>query len=76
MIVGLVNALLTVLNQNSEDLAKRVYAICEKVNRNFGKLWVDGAVWINILKSPKVRLAGFKYFTKVFRDRDRALQGE
>jgi len=32
---------------------------------------VDGAVWINILKSPKVRLAGFKYFMKVFKDRDR-----
>jgi hypothetical protein len=37
-------------------------------------MWVDGAVWVNILKSPKVRLAGFKYFTKVFRDRDKAAQ--
>ena len=45
--------------------------IFDKIGKNYGKLWVDGAVWINILKSPKVRLAGFKYFTKVFRDRDR-----
>lgn len=37
-------------------------------------MWVDGAVWVNILKSPKVRLAGFKFFTKVFKDRDRAAQ--
>ena len=35
---------------------------------------MDGAVWVNILKSPKVRQAGFKYFMKVFKDRDRALQ--
>ena len=72
MIVGLMNALLTVFNENSEELAKRVYGICEKIGKNYGKMWVDGAVWVNILKSPKVRLAGFKYFTKVFRDRDRA----
>lgn len=39
-------------------------------------MWVDGAIWINILKSPKVRLAGFKYFQKVFRDRDRINQQE
>lgn len=34
---------------------------------------MDGAVWINILKSPKVRLAGFKYFTKIFKNRDKHL---
>jgi hypothetical protein len=76
MIVGLMNALLTVLNENSEELARKVYAICEKVSRNYGRIWVDGAVWVNILKSPKVRLAGFKFFTKVFRDRDKAAQQE
>jgi len=43
------------------------------LSKNYGRLWVDGAVWINILKSPKVRLAGFKYFMKVFKDRDRVL---
>ena len=35
-------------------------------------MWVDGAVWINILKSPKVRNAGYKYFMKMFKDRDKA----
>lgn len=73
MVVGLMNALLTGLNENSEDLAKRIYAICEKLSKSYGRIWVDGAVWINILKSPKVRLAGFKYFMKVFKDRDRML---
>lgn len=73
MAVGLMNALLTGLNQNSEDLARRIYGLCDKINRSYGRLWVDGAVWINILKSPKVRLAGFKYFMKVFKDRDRLL---
>lgn len=34
-------------------------------------MWVDGAVWINILKSPKTRMAGFKYFMKTFKDRDK-----
>ena len=74
MIVGLTNALLTVLNENSEDLTRRVFNIWEKISRDYGRIWVDGAVWVNILKSPKVRLAGFKYFTKLFRDRDRAAQ--
>ena len=46
------------------------------MGKSYGKIWVDGAVWVNILKSPKVRLAGFKYFTKVFRDRDRAAQAD
>ena len=46
----------------------------DKVSRSYGRLWMDGAVWVNILKSPKVRQAGFKYFMKVFKDRDRALQ--
>jgi len=36
-----------------------------------GKRWVDGAVWVNILKSPRTRLACFKYFQKVFKDRDK-----
>lgn len=76
MVVGLTNALLTVLNETYEDQAKRVYSIFESINKNFGRLWVDGAVWVNILKSPKVRMAGFKYFQKVFRDRDRAAQSE
>jgi hypothetical protein len=35
-------------------------------------MWIDGAVWINILKSPKVRGAGYKYFMKSFKDRDDA----
>jgi hypothetical protein len=34
-------------------------------------MWIDGAVWINILKSPKVRIAGFKYFFKTFKERDK-----
>ena len=37
---------------------------------------MDGAVWVNILKSPKVRLAGFKFFTKSFRDRDKEKEKE
>lgn len=39
-------------------------------------MWVDGAVWINILKSPKVRIPGFKYFMKTFKDRDKAKKPE
>lgn len=71
MIVGLTNALLTGLNENSEEFTKKIYSFFDKFTKNYGRIWVDGAVWINILKSPKVRLAGFKYFMKVFKDRDR-----
>jgi hypothetical protein len=74
MIVGLTNALLTGLNDNSEEFARKIYGFFDKFSKNYGKIWVDGAVWINILKSPKVRLAGFKYFMKVFKDRDRVAQ--
>jgi hypothetical protein len=45
--------------------------IFDKVNNFLGKRWVDGAVWVNILKSPKSRIACFKYFQKVFKDRDK-----
>ena len=74
MIVGLTNALLTGLNDGSEEFARKIYGFFDKFSKNYGKIWVDGAVWINILKSPKVRLAGFKYFMKVFKDRDRVAQ--
>lgn len=73
MIVGLTAALLTGLNENSDEFTKKIYAFFDKFAKNYGKIWIDGAVWINILKSPKVRLAGFKYFMKVFKDRDRVL---
>jgi hypothetical protein len=65
------NALLTGLNENNEELAKRIYSLCDKVAASYGRMWIDGAVWINILKSPKVRIAGFKYFMKTFKDRDK-----
>jgi hypothetical protein len=35
-------------------------------------MWIDGAVWVNILKTPKTRMAGFKYFMKTFKDRDKS----
>lgn len=71
MLVGLVNAIMPGLNENHEELARRIYSIFEKVNFLLGRRWVDGAVWVNILKSPKTRLACFKYFQKVFKDRDK-----
>jgi spermidine/putrescine-binding protein len=71
MIISLMNSLLTGLNENNEELGKRVFYLCDKMNKKYGYLWIDGAVWVNILKSSKVRIAGFKYFMKVFKDRDR-----
>ena len=65
------NALLTGLNENNEELGKKIYQLCDKISKNFGRMWVDGAVWVNILKSQKVRIPGFKYFTKSFKDRDK-----
>lgn len=65
------NPLLTGLNENNQELAKKIYGICDKIARNYGRIWVDGAVWVNILKSSKVRAAGFKYFMKSFKDRDK-----
>jgi hypothetical protein len=52
-------------------LAKKIYILCDKMAKINGRIMVDGAVWVNILRSPKVRIAGFKYFTKVFKDRDK-----
>jgi hypothetical protein len=65
------NAVLIGLNENNEELAKKIYALCDKIARCYGRSWIDGAVWVNILKSPKVRIAGFKYFLKTFKDRDK-----
>lgn len=72
MITSMMNALLTGLNESNEELARRIYALCDKVANSYGRMWIDGAVWINILKSPKVRIAGFKYFMKTFKDRDKS----
>ena len=74
MIVSLMNTLLTGLNENNEELAKKIYSLCDKISKSYGRTWVDGAVWVNILKSPKVRVAGFKYFMKSFKDRDKQLK--
>lgn len=41
------------------------------MSKKYGYIWVDGAVWVNILKSPKVKIAGFKYFMKAFKERDK-----
>jgi hypothetical protein len=71
MVVSFMNALLTGLNDNNEELAKKIFALCEKITKKYGRIWVDGAIWVNILKSSKVKIAGFKYFMKVFRDRDK-----
>lgn len=71
MLVGLVNAIMPGLNENHEELARRIYSIFDRVNTLLGKRWIDGAVWVNVLKSPKTRLACFKYFQKVFKDRDK-----
>lgn len=76
MIVSLMNALLTGLNENNEELAKKINILFDKISRKFGRMWVDGAVWVNILKSQKSRIPGFKYFMKSFKDRDKLKKNE
>jgi hypothetical protein len=71
MLVGLVNAIIPGLNENHEELARKIYAVFEKVGGLMGRRWVDGAVWVNVLKSPRTRIACFKYFQKSFKDRDK-----
>ena len=71
MLVSLMNAILTGLNENNEELAKKIYILCDKISMKFGRMWVDGAIWVNVLKSQKVRLPAFKYFMKSFKDRDK-----
>ena len=71
MLVGLVNAIIPGLNENHEELAKKIYSIFDKISSLLGRKWVDGAVWVNILKSPRTRIACFKYFQKSFKDRDK-----
>lgn len=74
MVTSLVNALLTSFIENNEELNKRVYALCDQIAERYGRVWVDGAVWVNVLKSPKVRNAGLKYLMKSFKDRDKAME--
>lgn len=45
--------------------------LVDKICKKYGYVWIDGAVWVNILKSNKVKIAGFKYFMKAFKDRDK-----
>ena len=71
MLVSLINSLLTGFNENSDELDRQIHTLCDKISVNYGRMWVDGAVWVNILKSRKVRLHAFKYFMKSFKDRDK-----
>ena len=74
--VSLLNAILTGFNENNDELDRRIYLLCDKVSNKFGRVWVDGAIWVNILKSRKVRLAALKYLMKSFKERDGSLEVE
>lgn len=76
MITSLVNALLTAFKENNNELNKKIYQFLDEIGEKYGTVWVDGAVWVNILKSEKVRFAGFQYFIKSFADRDKESSGE
>lgn len=69
---SLTNTLLTTFVENNEQLNKRLHQFFLEIGERYGRAWVDGAVWVNILKSPKVRNAGYKYLIKSFSDRDKA----
>ena len=76
LLVSLMHTLLTGFNENNDDLDRQIFALCDKVSMAFGRMWVDGAIWVNILKSKKVRLHGFKYFHRSFKERDKNLEVE
>jgi hypothetical protein len=66
-VVGLTVSLVPGLNENSEEMQKKVYSVLDSISDRVGKRFFYSAVWTAILRVPKVRIPCFKYFQKEFK---------
>lgn len=65
MIVGLVTSILPGLEEKDEVIQKKIFDILNKLQSCVGEKFLIGAVWIAILRTPKVRTTAIQYLMKV-----------
>lgn len=63
-IVGMTVSIIPGLSENSEEMQKRVYAVLDGLAAEVGRRFLYSAVWMAILRVPKVRLPCFKYLAR------------
>ena len=64
MLPGLVTSLLPGLEEQDESLQRKVLKVLDGIKQSVGQSFIIGAVWIAVLKTPKVRMAALKYLNK------------
>jgi hypothetical protein len=65
MIVGLVTSILPGLEEKDEGIQKKIFDILNRLQSCIGEKFLIGAIWIAILRTPKVRAMAIQYLMKV-----------
>lgn len=65
MIVGLVTSILPGLEEKDEGIQKKIVEILGKLQNCVGERFLVGALWIAILRTPKVRAMAIQYLTRL-----------
>ena len=65
MIVGLVTSILPGLEEKDENIQKKIMDIMAKLQVCVGEKFLTGALWIAILRTPKVRATAIHYLIKI-----------
>lgn len=65
MIVGLVTSILPGLEEKDESIQKRIVDILGKLQVCVGERFLVGALWIAILRTPKVRATAIQYLMRL-----------
>jgi hypothetical protein len=65
MIVGLVTSILPGLEEKDEVIQRKIFDILNKLQLCVGEKFLIGAIWIAILRTPKVRATAIQYLMKV-----------
>lgn len=65
MIVGLVTSILPGLEEKDELIQKKIVEILGRLQTCIGEKFLIGAIWITILRTPKVRAMAIQYLMKL-----------
>ena len=69
MIVGLVTSILPGLEEKDEAIQKKIIEILGKLQICVGERFLIGALWIAILRTPKVRVMAIQYLMRIGKKR-------
>lgn len=64
MLVGLVTSILPGLEEKDEAIQKKIFEILSRLQQCTGEKFLIGAIWIAILRTPKVRAMAIQFLTR------------